>query len=229
MIFCAGCTANHEKPLTTNLQYDEYHTNVVQQQAPRKSIDVMNCPLTPTVTEDIKVPAIYKTNDLRRRTGYATYATGQFIRIKGIITDNNCVPVSNATVQIWQADSKGLYKNILQDSYLNDERMYSQQIDRFRKTYTFQKGADANFTGSGSTVTDNLGRFTFFSVIPGGEPIIMFRVLHNDFSVLNTAMYFPDNNNVSDLLKAEKIDEINNEIIYSYRITLAGQNKYLEY
>jgi protocatechuate 3,4-dioxygenase beta subunit len=200
-----------------------------------KSVDVTSCPITPPVYEDVTIPEIYKTNNLRRRTGYATYAKGEFIRITGIVTDSNCVPISNATVQIWHADSKGYYKSLSVENYLNDDMMYSVPKDRFQKTYRINKDSDKNFTGSGSTSTDNLGRFTFLSIMPGKvegkDPVVMFRILHKDFNELSTVMYFPENTKTTN--KAEFISEIlddgASEKIYMYKITLLGTNKYLGY
>ena len=105
------------------------------------------------------------------------------------------------------------------------------------KEYDEKKVADVNFTGSGATVTDNLGRFTFLSVMPGSvngkKPVVMFRVLHKGFNGLNTVMYFPDVNNPSGLLNAKKEGEIINngssEVVYSHLLTLDGQNHYLQY
>lgn len=198
-----------------------------------KPVDVTNCPVTPAVYDDITVPEIYKTNNLRRRTGYATYAKGELIRISGIITDSSCTPISNATVQIWHADSSGHYKTLSDENYLNDDLMYSKQKDRFKKTYQINSAADKNFTGSGATSTDNLGRFTFLSIMPGKvqgkEPVVMFRILHKDFNELNTVMYFPENSKTTN--KAEFLGEIlENSIkekVYLYKITLPGFNKYL--
>ncbi len=200
-----------------------------------KPVDVTSCPITPAVYDEITIPEIYKTNNLRRRTGYATYAKGEFIRITGIVTDSNCVPISNATVQVWHADSKGYYKTLSSENYLNDDMMYSTPKDRFQKTYQINKDADKNFTGSGSTSTDNLGRFSFFSIMPGSakgkESVVMFRVLHKDFNELSTIMYFPENSKVTN--KAEFIGEtLENgyrEKVYMYKITLPGINKYLGY
>jgi protocatechuate 3,4-dioxygenase beta subunit len=203
-----------------------------------KPIDIINCPLTPVIYDDVKVPQIYKTNNLRRRTGYATYANGQFIRIKGVVTDNQCTPIGNATVQIWHADSNGIYKNIVGDRYLNDDMMYSTPKERFKQSYDDNnKSSDINFTGSGTTITDNLGRFTFLSVMPGSvhgkKPVVMFRILHKAFNELNTMMYFPEDSNTNSLLNAKKEGEVINngesEKIYYYILTLDGQNKYLKY
>ena len=111
------------------------------------------------------------------------------------------------------------------------------QKARFKKEYDEKKVADVNFTGSGATVTDNLGRFTFLSVMPGSvngkKPVVTFRVLHKGFNGLNTVMYFPDVNNPSGLLNAKKEGEIINngssEVVYFHLLTLDGQNHYLQY
>lgn len=197
-----------------------------------KSVDILNCPITPAMYSDTKVPQIYKTNDLRRRSGYATTAKGFFIKITGAVVDRNCVPVCNATVQIWHPDSQGMNKNPAVKGYLNDSMMYSKQDSRFEKIY-HTSSSDENFTGSGSTVTDNLGRFTFFSVMPGStdgkKPSVMFRVLHHDFNELTTVMYFPDNQGVSSVLRAEKVQSSSEEVTFFYKITLDGENKFLKY
>lgn len=196
-----------------------------------KVVDKKTCSLTPEVMHSVKIPKIYKTNNLRRRTGYATYAMGQFIRINGIVTDSDCVPILNATVQIWHADANGVYKNSHIEGYLNDSMMYSKQQNRFEQENNSQ--GDVNFTGSGSTTTDNLGRFSFLSIMPGKSFFINLRVLHKDFDELNTVVYLNKKSNVKAELIAHKENEINvdgvNELIYSHTLVLNGRNKYLKY
>lgn len=198
-----------------------------------KVIDVINCPITPEVESDMTVPKIYKTNNLRKRTGYASFAKGEFIVISGIITDSYCVPVKNATVQIWHADANGKYKSVPNDGYLNDSMMYRKQSDRFEQVIDSDM-SDENFTGSGSTTTDNLGRFTFLSVMPGGsKPLVNFRVVHKDFNDMKTVMYFKNATDINQFLVAKKSGKVENdgieENIYQYNITLNGKNKYLNY
>jgi protocatechuate 3,4-dioxygenase beta subunit len=198
-----------------------------------KLIDVINCPINPQVEIQIKVPPIYKTNNLRKRTGYGSFAKGKFIVISGIITDSYCVPVKNATVQIWHGDYKGNYKSVPNDGYLNDSLMYSKQLSRFEESFT-SEDIDENFTGSGSTTTDNLGRFTFLSIMPGGNnPLVNFRVIHKDFNEVKTVMYFSPKTGVNQLLIAKKNGTIDNdgvkEDLYQYNIVLKEKNKYLNY
>lgn len=227
LVGCKYCSQ-----LESEAQQGNY--NASQDNAPVVEVlDVMNCPITPEIEYNVKVPQIYKTNNLRKRTGYAEFAKGHFIRISGILTDNFCVPIKNATIQIWQTDSNGRYKSIPTDDYLNDSTMYRKQSERFEDVSNDEL-ADKNFTGSGSTITDNLGRFTFFSVMPGGpKPLVNFRIIHKDFNDIKTVMYFQSSDSADSLLIATKegvvsYDEVQ-ESIYKYNITLNGKNKYTNY
>ena len=238
-IYITGCNIMNKrlaKHIVVQPQVSYNETNFITTKNDQGYItDLIDCSVTPMRYDVIEVPQIYKTNDLRKRTGYPSFAKGQFIRISGVITDNKCVPISYATVQIWHADAGGLFKAIPYSSYLYDDKMYTKQSLRFEKKY--QDKADVNFTGSGSTVTNNLGRFTFFSIMPGNvknhEPLINFRVIHKDFNDFNTIMYFPTNKSASILSKAQykgtfKTDDVTEEV-YSYNITLDSENKYLHY
>lgn len=112
-------------------------------------------------------------NDLARPTGKVNYASGQILHISGRVTDENCVPLVNAIVDLWQANPFGEYRWASRDELLNPEPI---------------------FAGSGRAVTDNLGRFHFTTLFPGSTgnnaPILNFRVNHPDFKQLDTAMYF---------------------------------------
>ena len=228
IVGCKGSQVEEE------LQQVKYDISMERDFSPSiEVLDVMNCPITPEIEYDVKIPQIYKTNNLRKRTGYADFAKGKFIRISGVLTDSFCVPIKNATVQIWHADSNGKYKSIPTDGYLNDSTMYRRQRERFEDVSPYES-ADENFTGSASTITDNLGRFTFFSVMPGGsKPFVNFRVIHKDFNDMKTVMYFQRSDAVDPLLIAKKegfisYDEVK-EDIYKYNITLNGKNKYTNY
>lgn len=233
-LLVSGCSNLFKKDKLSENSENTYKitTNAIEVQS-EKVIDVMNCPVTPQFESDMTVPQIYKTNNLRKRTGYGSFAKGEFIIITGIITDSYCVPVKNATVQIWHGDHNGKYKSVPNDGYLNDSMMYRRQSDRFEKIIESDM-ADENFTGSGSTTTDNLGRFTFLSIMPGGnKPLVNFRVIHKDFNDMKTVMYFNNSTGINPLLVATKNGTINNdgikENIYQYNITLNGKNKYIDY
>lgn len=234
LLFIAGCTQFSYKSKDIKPIENTYKISTDTIDKPReKVLDVINCPITPEVEDNMQVPQIYKTNNLRKKVGYASFAKGQFIRITGIITDSFCVPIKNATIQIWHTDANGKYKSIPDDGYLNDSLLYSKQNERFT-ILDNDDIADENFTGSGSTISDNLGRFTFLSIMPGeNKPIVNFRVIHKDFNNLKTIMYFTQDPNINQSLVAKKLGYIETdqykEDVYQCNITINGKNKYTNY
>jgi protocatechuate 3,4-dioxygenase alpha subunit len=106
-------------------------------------------------------------------------AQGQRIEVHGYVLDGDGVAVPDAVLELWQADSNGVYHNPA------DAR--------------WSGGSD--FPGFGRVGTDEHGRFEFNSVLPGRVPgdgghhaphicvAIFARGLLNH---LFTRMYFPD-------------------------------------
>ncbi len=191
---------------------------------------ITNCPITPQIWQIKSSPYINKTNNLRRKPGSSEIANGDFITITGRITDENCVPVTNAVVEIWHLNSKG--------------------IDPFNTTP--KQNNDLNFLGSGTSITDNLGYYKFLTIFPGSSekteaPKINFRIKHADFLPFETVMYFENqfNNDSDKLLKTQveenkqqlllaKAKKINNNdyeegIEYHFNLTLEGKSKYKKY
>ncbi len=159
------------------------------------------CPLTPVVWNLNSKPPIYKTNMLRKRVGSALFAEGKFIHVYGRVLDSNCVPLTQATVEIWQADSRGHLRYNLpsKSNVLTDLDLYSNTnsfaaVDA-KQAISENEKADPNFSGSGSVTTDNLGYYHFYTVIPGGlnnsEPKIFFSIHHRQVPSFETTMYFP--------------------------------------
>ena len=170
-----------------------------------------------------------KTNNLRRKQGSAEFAKGDFISVIGRVLDSNCVPVVGAVVEIWHANAEGINQFENQD----------------------HNKMDANFLGSGTAITDNLGNFSFLTIFPGATeehaPHFNLHVRHADFMPMETIMYFENQQlNVTDSIlnneieeskryllvaKGEKINKNSLEegIKYRFDITLEGKNKYLTY
>lgn len=115
---------------------------------------------------------IYLGNNLIQPRGKAVKADGQPLIIRGRVRDKNCVPVSQALVEIWQ-------------------------LDPFGKTARFtQKDlADVKpvFTGSGRTHTGTDGEFYFITAIPGAgknqAPRIHIRIKAEGMAVFNTQLF----------------------------------------
>jgi len=204
---------------------------LISSMAVAKDDILVNCGFTPNVAAPEHYPGaqnIPTSNDLRRKTGSALVAKGKMIRLIGRVVDENCVPVADVKVQIWQPNSYGYYQ---------DE---AEKIDEVN---------DPNFSGSGEFITNNLGQFDFASIKPGAQgwraPQINIKVTHPDFDEVNTTVYFEDEPKtdfdpvysklppeVQKSLIARKrlLDEKNPpETAYYFDITLRGMSKNKSY
>jgi protocatechuate 3,4-dioxygenase beta subunit len=116
---------------------------------------------------------IISSNKLVLPAGKSVYAPGELVYISGRVLDMKCVPVSDAIVDIWQADPEGKYVSTTLGERLSPA---------------------PTFTGTGRATTDNLGRFNFVTIFPGTvngrAPFIHVRVIHKDFPTLDTEMFF---------------------------------------
>jgi protocatechuate 3,4-dioxygenase beta subunit len=118
--------------------------------------------------------------DLTRRSGGE--AVGERIIVQGRVLDEDGRPLSNALVEIWQANAAG--------RYLHDADRHPAPLD-------------PHFDGAGRCLTDSAGRYRFTTVKPGAYPWgnhpNAWRPAHIHFSLfgrmlaqrLVTQMYFP--------------------------------------
>lgn len=188
---------------------------------------INNCHITPAIWSEFTPPPFNTSNNLRRKAGSDKFAQGQFINIIGQVLDSNCIPVSDANVKIWHANAMGVYEN---DTDIFEDK-------------------DPDFTGSGYTVTDNLGRFSFFTIMPAASgkraPHVKFSISHYMLNPLETEMFFPEqyltkkdpvlNRQIAAadrnflIAKTVKYDNIENADVYEFNITLEGELKYKQY
>jgi len=119
-------------------------------------------------------------NDLTRQHGGEPL--GERMILTGRVLDDNGRPVSQALLEIWQANAAG--------RYLHVKDQHPAPLDR-------------NFTGAGRTLTDENGCYRFVTIKPGAYPWLnhynAWRPAHIHFSIfgrafatrLVTQMYFP--------------------------------------
>jgi len=148
---------------------------------------IPQCKLTPEIWS-YKQPdfEFAKSNDLTKTyAGSSERANGQMIILKGRVLDSSCVPIGDATVEIWQPNWLGIYQN------------ESKDYAKF----------DKNFLGSGSMITSNLGHFFFTTIMPksanGRAPHIITHIRHRDFADFETQLFFAEQfaNNSDPMLK----------------------------
>lgn len=163
------------------------------------------CGLTPRQTAGPFYPGeseFSQQNDLTYVSNSWKRAIGQVVYIKGKVLNQNCTPISNANVEIWQACATGKY------NHSNDPNPAK---------------LDPNFKYWGETFTDDLGQYSFKTIIPGAYPAdtnwtrpphIHFRIAKLGYIELITQMYFKGNEfNDADLILQQIGNEKNSVII----------------
>jgi protocatechuate 3,4-dioxygenase beta subunit len=117
--------------------------------------------------------------DLTLIENHTQQAKGEVIRVQGRVLDTKGNALSNAFVEIWQANAWGRYAH---------------------KRDPNTAPLDPHFQGWGQTSTDADGRYGFKTILPGAYPAgpdwtrpphIHFKVAKQGFYALTTQMYFP--------------------------------------
>jgi len=116
--------------------------------------------------------------DLTFNPANGAVAKGQFVYLKGRVVDQNCSPIKNANVEIWQACASGKYNSIKDPN---------------------PAPLDPNFKYWAETFTNEKGEYHFKTIIPGAYPAdtnwtrpphIHFKVTCLGYRELVTQMYF---------------------------------------
>lgn len=137
--------------------------------------------LSPTAEEEATPPETFNpTNNLRRKTGTLLTARGTPIIINGKLLDNKCIPISDARIEVWQNASPAAKGKITPKN-------------------------DPDFVGSATTFSNNLGQFTFLSVLPPASSTTMLhvKIIRDTLPAFKTVIYVGNNAN----LKRKNISE----------------------
>jgi protocatechuate 3,4-dioxygenase beta subunit len=121
-------------------------------------------------------------NDLTKNAVKTGQPIGERTKVSGRVMDQYGRPLSNVLIEIWQANSAGRY---------------------IHKAEIHDAPLDPNFLGAGRLLTDNDGKYTFYTIKPGAYPwgnhYNAWRPNHIHFSIMGhhidqrlvTQMYFP--------------------------------------
>lgn len=183
------------------------------------------CTPYPSIMDYAKPTSFKTSNNLQLADASGFYqAEGEKITIYGRIMDADCVPVGDAKIYIWQANSMG---------YLQYPRNNAKKPKWF----------DPNFIGTGISNSDNMGRFDFISIMPGSyansTPHINISIVHPDFKTLSSKIYFPsrvgerilDAQPILNSIKAAQVSALplKEPGVYVIDITLKGLLKNKQY
>lgn len=142
-----------------------------------------SCGLTPAQTEGPFYPIkdqADKDNDLTQVVGRVNRAKGKVVILKGIVQDDQCRPVANALVEIWQACDSGKYNH---PGDPNPAQL------------------DPDFQYWGRAVTNQNGEYEFKTIRPGHYAAtntwmrpahIHMKVHRRGYEELTTQVYFKD-------------------------------------
>lgn len=114
---------------------------------PKLASAANSCEITPSTEDGPLYPAedIPWASDLTTMPGRSGVAEGQVAYLYGQIKSFDCRPVSDATIEIWQADNKGYYKHPRHPS---------------------PEGLDPNFRYFAKVRTDAAGRYMIKTIVP---------------------------------------------------------------
>lgn len=138
-------------------------------------------PTTPRQTQGPFYPSrdqVDKDTDLTRVRGSSETAQGRVIYVEGVVQDNDCQPVADAYVEIWQACASGRY------NHPGDPN---------------PAPLDPHFQYWGIARTDANGNYRFKTIYPGAYPAdenwmrpphIHFKVHKWGYRELTTQLYF---------------------------------------
>ncbi len=178
------------------------------------------CKITKPAENNYEPENFETTNNLLRETGQDSLYCGEKIIIRGVVVDQNCVPVGDAKVYIWQIDCKGKYPY---KPFKND---VNKKLIDINKTLTF--------TGNGVATTNNKGEFHFVTVYPPAihnlPSHVNVRVEHRTVGKIQTRFMlkghkveFPEH--YPELKTIYEIASKKNVSIYNYQIVLAGNSE----
>ncbi|ADE29922.1 dioxygenase family protein [Rickettsia prowazekii] len=143
-----------------------------------------SCSITRNIFNNYEPKVFETTNNLLRKTGTLSKFYGEMILIRGKILDQNCVPVTDAKVYLWQAGNGGKYPY----------EPLKTRVDKSR----FTNKSDSSFTGSGIATTNNKGEYYFISMLPYKSPRYLrnanIRIEHPNLTTLETRLDLFDKN-----------------------------------
>jgi len=191
--------------LTMSAHAIEYSEDVVTDRYVKRP-----CKVTPSVGTS-NYPGfknVLSNNKLAIPPGKALFAPGEVVYFFARVFDRNCVPISDAKIELWQANPEGKHRYASRDALATP---------------------DPTFAGAGRTSSTNLGEFTFVTLYPGpyeytiyktddkGEkiPVVIKRaphfnltVSHPDFKSFSTNLFFfGDSRNATDHILKGMSDE----------------------
>ncbi|NRB10403.1 MAG: dioxygenase [Rickettsiaceae bacterium] len=111
------------------------------------------CRFTKSTSNNYEPEKFITSNNLLRSSGELSIYCGEKIIVHGTVVDQNCVPVADAKVYLWQVNCKGKYPYTPLRTAVKDSEFV--ELDQ-----------ETTFTGNGIATTNNKGQFYFVTIYP---------------------------------------------------------------
>ncbi len=152
--------------------------NVFASDAVANSGHIKYCMVSKKVINDYEPENFQPSNNLLRKAGQQDMFCGEKVVVHGKVLDQNCMPVADAKIYLWQANCKGKYP-------------YKPLRNAAKKTLV-DINSELTFAGNGIATTDNKGEFVFITTYPGSvegaAPALNVRVEHYSLGSLQTQL-----------------------------------------
>lgn len=177
------------------------------------------CRVSKITINDYEPEKFENTNNMLRKTGEEQIYCGEKIIVRGVLLDQNCVPISDAKIYAWQAGCNGKYPYKPLRNRI-DEKLIDQE-------------SDMSFTGNGVATTNNKGEFFFITTYPPAmhkqSSHINVRAEHFRLGSLQTSLFLRGAKVKNPELDPELISvsgyaKKNGVSIYDFRIVMPGES-----
>lgn len=171
--------------------------------------------ITPSTGKDeySNIGLFPNTNNLRRKPGSPFLAKGEPLNIEGTITDLMDIPIEGMRVKIWHTNHMGYYNYFADQSNPNEY--------------------DPDFLGSGMCVTNNIGYFSFLTIVPGRygkrAPHIHILCEHSGYESLETEIFLEGNPHNEKDPKYMEMNERNQILLTASVRSATGKSDYGKY
>lgn len=157
------------------------------------------CKLSPIVKPKDEPRHFGSSNNLLRGSGEESLYCGERILIRGRILDQNCVPVSNAKIFLWQKGCDGQYP------------------------YTSKHDNVSTFKGTGIGFSNNEGEFSFITIKPVNNQLLNVKVEHSMLGKLYTKLTLKEAKTTPEIAMSNEIDFMQDKPVYSFDIVMKGK------
>ena len=176
---------------------------------------------------DINKPEFYQfyNNLIKTESGLENEYANKII-LRGVILDKQCLPISDASVKIWQQDEYG------DTRYIKDEELFYKQYNMNYKMYR-------EINGTGKACSNNNGQFIFITVPPARythaktRNYIRISISHVEYPSFETKILLNNEVAKNEQFVTASLNKADSALygveVYDFKVAINADNKYRKY